>query len=217
MGNTIWTPTSVAWQSWAAGNLRSWRNAWRWSDRWPRRIVPWREIWQGKRHQRWNEVKLVDSWIAVLLALNNEIWRVPWCDISKDSAAVKSVGPSFHAMLFSISLLRPPYCFWIIFCLSSQPTDSSVCSCATLLTPVHVLCPALGRCSAMTSRGYGEIRVQYSGIWVSNVTRAIQTAQPLGFGQGMVSVENLKSHSCVTNFRRWWYQNMLQQYRFWNL
>lgn len=30
--------------------------------------------------------------------------------------------------------------------------------------------------------GYGEVSVQYSGIWVSNVTRAIQTAQPLGFG-----------------------------------
>ena len=29
------------------------------------------------------------------------------------------------------------------------------------------------------TQGYGEIQVQYAGIWVSNVTRAIQTAQKL--------------------------------------
>ena len=29
------------------------------------------------------------------------------------------------------------------------------------------------------TQGYGEVQVQYAGIWVSNVTRAIQTAQKL--------------------------------------
>ena len=34
------------------------------------------------------------------------------------------------------------------------------------------------------TQGYGVIQVQYAGIWVSNVTRAIQTAQKLVSSHG---------------------------------